>query len=451
MATKIEQTIEELEAEVIAELEEANDADAPKANATKAEPMDKAKGEVQDTGKPVVDPEQDSAPAKEVVKKAKEIKADPAQKGEGKGDPIAKLKEDEKKDEDKEVKEIVSDNDAEVSADADNKVDTSSMKNGMIKAMKSMRKEDLSKLYNSFKATSLNKTKDEMYKEMTDGLANLSDEKIVELNSSFNAKDAAKNEQDKDEKTEERLKSLDVKEHVDALLSNDANLSADFKSKAATIFETAVKSKIRTEIKRLEDEYASELLEAQTDNRKSLSEKVDNYLNYVVEEWMKENELALDRGLKGEIAEDFISGLKNLFEDHYIDVPNEKYDVLEAQADKITKLEKKLEETIQQVVEQKNSNSSLIKEKVMNDVTSDLTDTEIEKFQSLSQDVEYSNEEGYAEKLNTVKESYFPRQKIETKINNEVETGTAVQDITEGSPMAKYIDAIGKTAVTSGK
>ena len=140
---------------------------------------------------------------------------------------------------------------------------------------------------------------------------------------------------------------------------------------------------------------------------------------------MKENELALERGLKGEIAEDFIAGLKTLFEDHYIDVPDEKYDVLEAQAEKISKLEEKLEETIQQVVEAKKSNGSLIKEKVMKDVTSDLTDTEIEKFESLAQDVEYTEESVYVEKLNTLKESYFPKQQaIVEETHDEVETGT---------------------------
>ena len=118
---------------------------------------------------------------------------------------------------------------------------------------------------------------------------------------------------------------------------------------------------------------------------------------------------------------------------------------------KFSKLEKKLEETIQQVVDAKEANASLIKEKVMADVTTDLTDTEIEKFQTLAQDVEYSNEEGYTEKLNTIKESYFPRQKTETQnVDHEVETGTAVQDITEGSPMDRYITAIGKTAVKNG-
>ena len=420
----------------------------------KAEPMDKKpEGEVQDTGNAVVSPDQGDAPVKKVVAKAKEITGQAPQKGEGKPDAQPKLKEEEEKEDEKsldaksEKKEVEEMHDKE----EEMKPDTGKMKETMLKAMKSMKKDALENMYASYMKASMNKTKDEMVKEMTDGVSSLSDAKIQNLHQSFDSKGVEISEQEKDEKTEERLKSVDVKEHVDALLSNDSNLSEDFKVKAATIFETAVKSKIRSEIKRLEDEYASELIEAQTENRNSLSEKVDNYLNYVVEEWMKENELALERGLKGEIAEDFISGLKTLFEDHYIDVPNEKYDVLEAQADKISTLEKKLEETIQQVVETKNSNSDLIKEKVMSDVTSDLTETEIEKFQTLAQDVEYSNEEGFAEKLSTIKESYFPSIKVESKsIDNGVETGTAVQDITEGSPMAKYMTAIGKTAVSNG-
>ena len=465
MATEIDKTIEELEAEVLAELEEANGADAPKKGAMKAEPMEKKpEGEVQDTGKAVVEPDQGDAPVKKVVAKAKEVSGDPAQKGEGKPEGTPKLKEEDekKKDEksemkmdDKEKKEMMM-KDKEKKEDSSEEVkeevvDIEEMQGQMMKAMKSMKKDEMSELYASYLKSSMNKTKDEMFKEMSDGMKKLNAMKMKEMMSKMSKKSEEK-ELEKDAKTEERLKSVDVKEHVDALLNSDSNLSEDFKSKAATIFETAVKSKIRSEIKRLEDEYSSELIEAQTENRNSLTEKVDNYLNYVVEEWMKENELALERGLKGEIAEDFISGLKTLFEDHYIDVPNEKYNVLEDQADKISKLEKKLEETIQQVVDAKESNASLIKEKVMNDVSSDLTDTEIEKFQTLAKDVEYSNEEGYTEKLNTIKESYFPRQKTETKSvdNEQVETGTAVQDITEGSPMDRYISAIGKTAVING-
>ena len=133
-----------------------------------------------------------------------------------------------------------------------------------------------------------------------------------------------------DEAIQKRLQTVDVAEHVDALVEGEGDLSEEFKEKkAATVFEGAVKSKIRDEIKRLEEEYKSELNESIEETKEELSEKVDTYLNYVVEEWMKENELAVERGLKGEIAEDFISGLKTLFEDHYVDVPDEKYDVLD--------------------------------------------------------------------------------------------------------------------------
>ena len=313
--------------------------------------------------------------------------------------------------------------------------------------MKSMKKDEMANMYAQYMKASMHKTKDEMYGEMKTGMENMHKDKMEKLHAAYNAEMGHPDAEDeeKNEQVEARLKSLDVKEHVEALLSGDNNLSEDFKVKAATIFETAVKSKIREEIARLEEEYKSELIEEVTDVRASLTEKVDNYLNYVVEEWMKENELALERGLKGEIAEDFIAGLKTLFEDHYIDVPDEKYDVLEAQAEKISKLEEKLEETIQQVVEAKKSNGSLIKEKVMKDVTSDLTDTEIEKFESLAQDVEYTEESVYVEKLNTLKESYFPKQQVMVEeTHDEVETGTAVQDITEGS-MAAYMSAIGRT------
>ena len=435
--TELDKTIEELEAEVLAELEEANGADAPKkgaAPAEKGETVSDGETKTEKGGKPA---EVGDASVK-AGKDAKEVSSDPAQKGKGKPDPAPKLKEEADEDEDEEDKSDDSDDEEEVE-----EMDHGKMKEAMIKAMKSMKKDDMAELYASYMKASMNKTKDEMYKEMMGGMDKMSKGKMEKLHAAF-ASDASVDEE-KDAQVEERLKSVDVKEHVDALLSGDANLSEEFKTKAATIFETAVKSKIRSEIARLEEEYKSELIEEVADVRSSLTEKVDNYLNYVVEEWMKENELALERGLKGEIAEDFIAGLKTLFEDHYIDVPDEKYDVLEAQAEKISKLEEKLEETIQQVVEAKKSNGSLIKEKVIKDVTSDLTDTEIEKFESLAQDVEYTEESVYVEKLNTLKESYFPKQQVIVEdTHDEVETGTAVQDITEGS-MAAYMSAIGRT------
>lgn len=304
------------------------------------------------------------------------------------------------------------------------------------------------KMYNSYHSAAADKTKDEMYQEMMNGMSKMKKDKMEKLHAAYMSDMAhgmKKEEVAKDEAVEARMKDINVQEDVQALMNADDSLSDEFKTKAATIFETAVKSKIRAEIKRLEEEYQDEVRSEIAETKKSLSEKVDGYLDYVVTEWMKENELAIERGLKGEIAEDFISGLKQLFEDHYIDVPAEKYDVLEAQADKISKLEKKLEETTQQVVESRRQEGTLIKESVKSEVTSDLTETEVEKFESLAKEVEFTDKDTYAEKLTTIKENYFPRQKPLTETNHdEVETGTAVQDVADG-PMAKYLSAIGKS------
>ena len=145
-----------------------------------------------------------------------------------------------------------------------------------------------------------------------------------------------------------------------------------------------------------------------------LVEKVDDYMNYVVEQWMEDNQLAIERGLKGEIAEDFISGLKNLFEDHYIDVPDEKYDILEANLSKIEELEEKLNKQIEENVQLKKAKGELVKESMIADVANGMTDTETEKFQSLVEDVEFSDEDSYKEKLQTVRESYFGTTEVKT-------------------------------------
>ena len=257
-------------------------------------------------------------------------------------------------------------------------------------------------------------------------------------------------DKEKKESVENRLKSIDVSEHVNALMNGEGDLSEEFKRKAATVFEAAVKSKVRSEVERMEDEYKSELEENINTTKSELTEKVDTYLNYVVEEWMKENELAIERGLKGEIAEDFISGLKQLFEDHYVDVPDEKYDVLEAQSEKISELEGRINEMMEEQIQTKSTNSKLVKEQVLSDVSSDLAETEIEKFKSLIEDVDFTNEESYREKLGTLKESYFPKSApVVTEAIDDVETGIA-QDIDTSDSMAAYMSAIGRT-VNSAK
>ena len=261
--------------------------------------------------------------------------------------------------------------------------------------------------------------------------------------------EGAHDEKEKKESVENRLKSIDVSEHVNALMNGEGDLSEEFKRKAATVFEAAVKSKVRSEVERMEEEYRTELEENINTTKGELTEKVDTYLNYVVEEWMKENELAIERGLKGEIAEDFISGLKQLFEDHYVDVPDEKYDVLEAQSEKISELEGKINEMMEKSIQMKNENASLVKEQVVSELSSDLAETEIEKFKGLVEDVDYSDEESYREKLGTLKESYFPKvnpnQTPVAETIDDVETGNAQSDIDTTDSMQAYMSAIGRT------
>ena len=247
-------------------------------------------------------------------------------------------------------------------------------------------------------------------------------------------------EKEKSEAIERRVKDINVKEHVDALMNGEGDLSEEFKRKLQqSLKEVAVKSKVREEVTRLEEDYRNDLEENMVKNQEELTEKVDNYLNYVVEEWTKENELAIERGLKGEIAEDFISGLKQLFEDHYIDVPDEKYDVLEAQSQKISELEAKLNEEIEKNVSYKNNNAKLVREQVISECTGDLTDVEIEKFKSLTEDVDFTDETSFRNKLDTLKESYFPKNKqVVSETTDDVETGNA-QDIDTSDTMAVYM------------
>ena len=244
---------------------------------------------------------------------------------------------------------------------------------------------------------------------------------------------------------EETDSEIDVKEDIDALVG-DADLSEEFKQKAATIFEAAINSKVKAEQERLQSEYDTKFEEEISKSKSELTEKVDSYLNYVVEEWMKENKLALERGIKGEIAEDFIGGLKKLFEDHYIDVPDEKYDVLEDQASKIEDLEKKLNEEIEKNVEMNKVNGTYKRQEIIDEHSKDLADTAKEKFDSLVEGVEYSSEEDFAQKVKTIKESYF-EQKAEKSASADID------DVAEGDEsnadlsdaMAAYTNAISKT------
>ena len=249
-----------------------------------------------------------------------------------------------------------------------------------------------------------------------------------------------------EDKVEEKEVEIDLSADVKALVSSDADLSEEFKDKAATIFEAAVKTRIQEQTKILEAQY-EEKLSAETETvKEAMVEKVDSYLNYVVEEWMKENELAVERGIRTEIAEDFITGLKDLFKEHYIDVPEEKYNVLDDLTNQNKKLEEKLNEQIAKNVDLSKEVSSSAKSKAINEVASDLADTEKEKFEKMAENVEYDSAEKFREKLETIKESYFPKSKIEeTASKDEVDSVAANAPIESNTDaMAAYTAAITK-------
>jgi len=404
--SELDKTIEELEAEVQSELDEMAQ-DAPKKGAAKGDSMDKVEGEVQDLGgageeKP--EAESGSAKAGDKMKKVSDAQTKGAKDAGGADKPTA-------------IKEPLA---AETEIEHDGEeleemaMTKEMMKAEMMKKMEGMKAKELKAMYNKMEM---------MGKEEEEEKAESKDAKVEEST------------------LDERIASVDVSEDVSAL-TQDEELSEEFKTKAATVFEAAVKSKLRSEVERIEQDKVQEVAEEINRVRDELTEKVDNYMNYVVEEWMKENEIAIERGLKGEIAEDFISGLKALFEEHYVDVPDEKYDILGQQSEKIDELEAKLNEQIEKSAELKKSHDVLVRERVFTECSSDLADTEVEKFKSLAEEVDFSNEESFKEKLDQLKESYFPKATtVAESVDSASEEGQSYD--TTGA-MSTYMAAISK-------
>ena len=252
---------------------------------------------------------------------------------------------------------------------------------------------------------------------------------------------ADKEKEMKKETAKDKVKDMDMKEDVDALTSGE-DLSEEFKSKAATIFEGAVKAKLVEEIEKLESEYETKVDEKVSEVKEEIVDKVDAYLNYVVEEWMKENELAIEKGLRNEITEDFIGGLKSLFESHYINVPQEKYDVIESQAAEIEKLKEEVNQTIEKNVELNQKVSENTRQEIINDVSSDLAATEAEKLGKLAESIEYKDAESFRKGVETLKNSYYPTKEASDNESNEV-APNAGSDLSES--MAAYTAAISKS------
>ena len=399
-----ETKIEALEQEAVAE---ANaQADAPKKNAVAAEPSHIAKmNNAEDLGPAVVKPTDSNPDATKKSKKVSDQISATADKG---GSP-----------------------------DTAGKPDTDAGVTKVAHPGQSAKVEE----------TEASEDKDAVNEgEMPAGLKKYLDKKA-------DKKDESKEDEKSDKKDETygmkkasyKMNKEELDTHMAALVANEADLSEEFKTKAATVFEAAIQSKVKEIAEEMEADYNTKFEDESAKAKAELVEKVDSYLNYVVEEWMKDNEVALERGIKGEIAEDFISGLKKLFEDHYIDVPDDKYNVLEDQASKIEELEKKLNEEVEKNVNLAKENGEYTKKQIVAEAGDSLTDTQKEKFAKLTEEIEYSNAEDFKNKVETVKESYFAdKAKADEQLDNVAAAGeTSNEDLSNA--MAAYAAAISKT------
>ena len=244
---------------------------------------------------------------------------------------------------------------------------------------------------------------------------------------------------------EETIAEYDVEEDVNALLGGE-ELSEEFKEKAKTIFEAAIKSKVAEIKESLQKEYDATLSEKIEEHKVQLTERVDSYLEYVADEWLQENQLAVERGLKSDMTESFLEGMKSLFEEHYVSIPEDKYDVLSAMTDKLDDMETKLNEQIQKNIDLNKRLSESTSDVILADVSEGLADTEKEKLASLAEGVEFESEESYREKLGTLKESYFNKGKPVTQSSKSETLSEGVDSTPEASAqgMNQYLDILGK-------
>jgi len=238
--------------------------------------------------------------------------------------------------------------------------------------------------------------------------------------------------------------NVDFSEDLNALVESEATLSDEFKAKTAVIFEAAVKSKLTQEIGRLEEQYQQELDEEVKTTKDELVEKVDSYLNYVVENWMKENQVAIQNGLRTEIAEDFMSKLKDLFTESYIDVPESKVDLVDELAEQVEELETKLNSATGEAMKTAEILEGYKRDTIIREAASGLAETEVEKLKSLVESIDFEDDATFAKKVKTIKESYFTKKAnpSEVQIDETIEDGSDEVEVTAN--MGSYIQALEK-------
>ena len=225
-------------------------------------------------------------------------------------------------------------------------------------------------------------------------------------------------------KKKEKMKE-EVSEDVESLFAEDESVSADFKKKASIVYEARVNDRVTQIVEEIEGQYANKFEEAVTEIKTELTEKVDEYLNYVVEQWMTDNQIAVESGLRAELTEEFISGLRNLFAEHYIDVPEEKVDLVDELATRVESLESQLDEEMERGMEFAKALVTARQNEISSEVCEGLTDTQEEKIKTLAESVDFSTEEEFREKVQTIRENYFPsevKQADQETLNEKVET-----------------------------
>ena len=394
------------------------------------------------------------ASVKSAEKGTKEVSGDAQQKGEAPAEPQVKLK------------KVSEEEDSE-----DEKPSKMEMIKAMVNNMKGMDKEELKAMYMKMdmgddeEEMDESLTKAEMARKMVNAMKKSGDDEVEETYKKLNAMKmkAMKEEEDSDEDEDDKKKDKEVEESVDVesdlvemeveddleKISEALELSEENQEKARTIFKAAVSSKVSELKEQLEKDFEENLKTSVEQVKGDLAEAVDKYLSYCAEEWTKENELAIERGLRSEMTENFIEGLKTLFVEHYVDVPEDKYNVVDELANRLDEMEEKLDAEVHRNMEIVEENNSLVRQNVVREACSTLSESQQEKMISLSEGVDFLNEEDFSEKVSELKEAYFPTTDSET-ISEEtvVEEGTGEfsneEEVVVSPDIARYSEAISK-------
>tara|TARA_B000000532_G_scaffold109797_1_gene88200 strand:- start:237 stop:1613 length:1377 start_codon:yes stop_codon:yes gene_type:complete len=431
---------------------EKGDSKPVKQGSSDAASIESGKGEVV---KPEENPvDKAVASVKSAEKGTKEVSGDAQQKGEAPAEPQVKLK------------KVSEEEDSE-----DEKPSKMEMIKAMVNNMKGMDKEELKAMYMKMdmgddeEEMDESLTKAEMARKMVNAMKKSGDDEVEETYKKLNAMKmkAMKEEEDSDEDEDDKKKDKEVEESVDVesdlvemeveddleKISEALELSEENQEKARTIFKAAVSSKVSELKEQLEKDFEENLKTSVEQVKGDLAEAVDKYLSYCAEEWTKENELAIERGLRSEMTENFIEGLKTLFVEHYVDVPEDKYNVVDELANRLDEMEEKLDAEVHRNMEIVEENNSLVRQNVVREACSTLSESQQEKMISLSEGVDFLNEEDFSEKVSELKEAYFPTTDSET-ISEEtvVEEGTGEfsneEEVVVSPDIARYSEAISK-------